>query len=766
MILALVISLLFLFLILLGDNQFGAYVIFIASGLLLLFSSRLLSKKKISIFFSRKELIFLFLLILIFLTISSLSLIYTISLPHSINRLITLIFSFLISFFFLFIKDKYIEKENLLLMFNLLIVSLGLLVLILTIFPGIGEFLPGMNLIFLSYGHNHFAAFLLLILPLFYWQLLSRKSGFHLFIFIFSYFLILISFARVVILLAVVEFLLLLFVSKESFQSLKASSKKIITITITFLSFFLLLMAIFSFSNLFKLNSVCNSDLKVICKDISNEGRKIYWTNSILIFKENIVNGTGLNTYSLENQKYIHYGDTATSYPHNEFLQMFSDLGIVGGFSFLTLMYYLLYLSFKIIKKTEKKSINRFLFVGLIFTYLNSFFDFDWQFVSIYSLTLIFFSLILRQALKDDLLSKNKVNFNYLFSSFYYFLNIPLFLVTLLIVSSNLLVFFGKDDLAFRVYPYSFYQKFVFLKSELLSGNDRKKLENIYGNDPFFLIQSSMSKTFEEKLNSYTKAFEKYPLSISTKDFSLFIENECLNEDNYIKSKELLFRMVNFIVEEQNKGFPVSDDIKNDVGNYLVSLGNIAYKERNLIYLGEIYYEYSRIFIQFPKGYNPLFLSDEVELAHASFLFSMGEFNPFLFRDQTEKFIEFYRNTAEELLVYGRSEEAYELYSRMLPIFRREGIWFGDISDFVLKETSSKVKKKNADLDLYLSNFMNFYFQNEDLYWNYFFKKELSFDLINLANAVYLENEPLALKYYSFAHVLDEWSLLDNGINI
>ena len=120
-------------------------------------------------------------------------------------------------------------------------------------------------------------------------------------------------------------------------------------------------------------------------------GRKIFWGEAMQIFEYNPIFGSGLNTYSkISSVLYMKGG----GYPHNCYLQMAAEIGLVGLLSFLWIIYVVCREVIRTIKKNSATFFRAFLvglFIGLVAFLIHSFFD-----TNLYSVQLAnFFWLIL-----------------------------------------------------------------------------------------------------------------------------------------------------------------------------------------------------------------------------------------------------------------------------------------------------------------------------------------------------------------------------------
>ena len=121
--------------------------------------------------------------------------------------------------------------------------------------------------------------------------------------------------------------------------------------------------------------------------------RVMIWQGNVNMIKEHPVLGFGVNTYSKHFPDYKPEGYPDDRYAHNCYLQMASEIGIVGAMLFLVFIAVALFSSFKRIVSMpdgERKSLAVGLFGGSVGFVLNSAVD-----THLYSLTLAVFFYIL-----------------------------------------------------------------------------------------------------------------------------------------------------------------------------------------------------------------------------------------------------------------------------------------------------------------------------------------------------------------------------------
>jgi putative inorganic carbon (HCO3(-)) transporter len=135
-------------------------------------------------------------------------------------------------------------------------------------------------------------------------------------------------------------------------------------------------------SILFILPQTVKERIKFIGSIDSNVIRINLWKESLNIIKDFPILGCGLNTYSVVAPNYkIHEGGGI--YPHNSFLQMAAETGIVGLVSFIWILVALFRLGFRILNK-RKDPLLLGILAGILAFLVQSFFD-----TNLYALQLV-----------------------------------------------------------------------------------------------------------------------------------------------------------------------------------------------------------------------------------------------------------------------------------------------------------------------------------------------------------------------------------------
>ena len=117
----------------------------------------------------------------------------------------------------------------------------------------------------------------------------------------------------------------------------------------------------------------------------SIEWRKSLLKSAVEIFADNPIMGTGLNSFPFVISAYQQRAGYFSINPHNYYLQLLAETGIMGFFTFIILALSILYMSFKAFSHSEKiyKGIALGLLVGIISSLLHISVDIDWSVMSI-----------------------------------------------------------------------------------------------------------------------------------------------------------------------------------------------------------------------------------------------------------------------------------------------------------------------------------------------------------------------------------------------
>ena len=132
-------------------------------------------------------------------------------------------------------------------------------------------------------------------------------------------------------------------------------SKKLAVITV------LAIILLFSFST----KSIKERTVSIVTGSGSEMHRTVLWEEAIEIIKDFPIFGCGLNTYSIVAPKYKISGGGGGIYPHNSYLQMAAETGLLGLGAFLWIMIAIFKTSWVNLKKIDNKFYSALL-IGLL----------------------------------------------------------------------------------------------------------------------------------------------------------------------------------------------------------------------------------------------------------------------------------------------------------------------------------------------------------------------------------------------------------------
>ncbi len=326
---------------------------------------------------------------LIWIFITGASLWSTISIPLTLNKFIFSLFSFVFFTFLLHLDKKWMSWEVMKLGYIILGFNLTLLSLFVSLMAGVGSYLPSMGLLVANFGHNHVAVYVLFALPL-VWEQWEKHQGKKTWTLVFFYFLcmLIMSFGRVALFLGILE-IALLWWKRRAFLS--AQMKKIgYAFFIMMVSSFFIFLTL-SISATFLKDHYCfTPQFKIqLCKEIKREPRLAYWQQSISAWKNKPILGWGGGTFELLSLRFREGSYEYSSFAHNEYLQTIAEYGLVGGI-FLSIFCFLIIrrISKVLSQGQEKYAPTFFIAIGVLILMIDAFFDYNFQFSSIWLLFL------------------------------------------------------------------------------------------------------------------------------------------------------------------------------------------------------------------------------------------------------------------------------------------------------------------------------------------------------------------------------------------
>jgi O-antigen ligase len=502
--------------------------------------------------------------LILFLLISS---IFTHSLPLSLDAMIFHILSVVIFIFFRSLgESKIISKSDLTSTFLLVGLVLSAFFIVFFSFPDLSEFLPAVNIFTTKHGHSHFAALLLMLIPLGWWFSFSGKHKFFHYkgsVLVLFYVLLVFTFGRFSIFLSLLQLpFIYQFVKKEKIK------KIYLCLVGAILIFTLIVVGIFSKNS--SENCAVHEFRSQICKPISKEVRPEYLKQSWLSFKSYPLFGYGPGTFSLITKKFNVIAQYSSVYAHNVFIQIFSESGLFVGIIYVFLIFFLYKNMMSIFKIKNLHSENYFIFLGLVSLLLNSLMDFDWNLFAIYQMTIIFIAVILwdyQQHGYKEFLFKTDTFIKFI----WLILTALLVFLGFINILTKLLILKANDNLAFTIFPYFYSQSNYFLKDGQLAVENRKSMYKLYRNHSKFLIYNiDQLEEPEAKKSLYSRL-----LVVSPREYINIEYYELLKGLNDYETLGLVsYEGLNLLSKFEDQGFLQKYESKIEIAGYLFWAAN------------------------------------------------------------------------------------------------------------------------------------------------------------------------------------------------
>jgi O-antigen ligase len=410
---------------------------------------------------------------------------FTHSLPLTILSLTNLLIGLTQWYLWLIIPKEKIPSEYLewgLLLIGLVLVGISVG---FQFYPALASLLPGMNLLHASYGHNHLAAYLLLTIPLaWYWGWRSGTLLGWIFPLVFTAAL-LFSFGRVAVVIGFVQFVILAWWMVRQYKN-RLTRIHLLGLGLAATTFLIVLSIKAAFSLLPAAWACPIPRLeKQLCKPLVHEQRLEYWVQAIRAWRDYPLTGYGPGTFSLLNRLYKDDPSVATTFTHQAYLQHFAEEGTLGGVAFLAFIVSLWWALWRHQPPTSAAFAIKTRYLALVLGFagicFDVAFDFDWNFVGIWTLSLLLTSLTLRDVKaahqKWPLLHRA---FSLLM------LGCSLSIVTLATTyaGTELAMKAGYTHQVIRTFPYFLWHMKLWAVSEDVSEADKQYLDRVYHYHP------------------------------------------------------------------------------------------------------------------------------------------------------------------------------------------------------------------------------------------------------------------------------------------
>ena len=605
---------------------------------------------------------------------------YFSKLPYlSIDKLIFYFLSFESFIFFRFISKKQLNKKKFFHYFSLLSLLLNIFVIILTFNSQLNNIFPGMNILVRTYGHNHYSSFLLISIPIFWWQLDQKENLLSKFLIISSYLIMFISLGRIALLISFIQFLGIIYFiyQKNKVKKINLLNSFIKVVLFTF-SLVILIFFLLSSSLIKKEN--CLSELKLknkqLCQPILENSRKEYWQKAIEISKKNLTWGYGLKTFPYADRKINPQQITKTSYAHNIFLNTAAEAGITA--SLILFSFFIIALK-KSLENIKKEKLNYFLYISILGSTLNSLIDFDFNFFVIFNLTLIFIALSLR---KKEI---KKINSKLIF--------ILILIINTIIFAnyqiSKILVNNSKHKHALKLIPNPQLKKEFIRSNSKLSNKEYLYLLEIYKNDYFFLSEFSQKPFIDDDLKR--------------KSFIYLLESAPYNFIQIIDFEKIELNSSNKIIEEIEKKISVE---LNPYNEYLISYEQRIKLAKQIFAIAETNYKNNKLkeaatayqiaikFDQYIMAQRQASFLNEKDLAKSKEFLSLLTIRA----EEMHQYFYQYMNLYEETLIYLLKEDSLkDFYNLSEKIIKDQN----NFSVFLLERIKTETEKQQISIEKY-----------------------------------------------------------------
>ena len=492
-----------------GETEFG--IILMSSLFVLFWTFRRHTNLKKATALNSETTTFLFFFVA-WLLVNCLSLLVSVSLAPTINKLAFQVFSFIFFFFFVSVDKEWLSWKMIKVGLIQVGITLAALEVAAWLILPLREHIPTMNLIFANYGHSHISSYALFCIPLCLeiWE--SSKQRFLKNILVLLFLAILMtSFSRSAQVIGVIEILILAWKRWHVYTpNMKRVASVFFILSCIGIGLVVGVSGYVSFSK-----AACPfPQLKTqLCKSVYEEQRSIYWRQAINGIEARPILGWGGGNFTAVSFAYKNWFGEFTAYAHNEYLQVFAEFGVVGGSIFVCFIGLVLLSSLKTIFKKERaddgKNSKVFLAVSVLSLILVNFLDFDWEFTSLWLTFLLgvayLFSDLSGKGIKASFFQKiNKI----LGGCYMIFIG--------LYILSSIFWNLKQYDTSIKLFPLVYGRVFDVIATSKISSQTGHYIQFFYAHDPN-ILNVMLTK----------------PLSISEQE-KIYLQLYSLNKDQYL----------------------------------------------------------------------------------------------------------------------------------------------------------------------------------------------------------------------------------------
>lgn len=410
----------------------------------------------------------------------AISTIFSISLPLSLQTVFEWVF--LINLFFWFLEVPWDDIDRRFWLLGMLMMGVILVVLggLALVFPQYSTLVPGMNLIYPTYGHNHLGVILLLVMPMFWAAAKEWPSKLTQWLAVGFSFTPLITFGRMIVFLSLAQLVFTHFkyvkehVWSRWLTGIAISAAVLVLCTQLFLGWYIDQTQVCPFPRF----------RNQLCKSWKEEKRLIYLSQAWEGFKQRPWTGSGPGTFGLISDQHRQLPSASSGFVHNDYAQFFVEYGAAGGLMLCLGLGWLLYRLRPTSKKTKNDHLYRGIYTGLLFVAINSFFDFDFNFIGVLALELMGLALLSKWDTVTAWpapLTLFEVIIRWWRRWFHTAALVVLLLVSLLYAGTNLLLDLGKTEIVAKWFPYIPWQsKIIFSQMNKLPLPAQQKVHEVY----------------------------------------------------------------------------------------------------------------------------------------------------------------------------------------------------------------------------------------------------------------------------------------------
>lgn len=339
---------------------------------------------------------------------------FSVHVPASLQAVLLPIMSILGMWFFLGVQRQWLWRQRVVYVLSWVVGIFGILQLIGLFWLSsiTAEYLPRLNYLYAHHGHNHISAFIVLLLPFTWTQIVrpgSTRYRLPTWLGIWHVLVLALAFSRLALALGVVQLLVVGYYHRHILSKLHQQIFISLALFLLVFAVFKQVMSTSGFEQLLCEQKLLTSEY---CLEQRHELRWLYWEQAWLVFKESRIWGTGPGTFGYVGRQFLQEHGANSAFVHNWALSALAETGLVGfvaTFCFMLTTCVLLY--------KQQRTTWRFMSIlsVLSFWFIASF-DFDNQLLAVWSLVLCIIGLSLRQPRLPTLPSQVSLRAKVIFS--------------------------------------------------------------------------------------------------------------------------------------------------------------------------------------------------------------------------------------------------------------------------------------------------------------------------------------------------------------